>query len=98
MRDVEPLVALEPDQPRVEDAGERLRRLGLADAGLALEQERLLELEREEQRGREAAVGEVRRVAERDFELVDRREGHARTLETERRETAREREVVVRGG
>ena len=57
--DVEALVALEPDQPRVRRRGERLGRLGLADAGLALEQQRLLEREREEERRREPAVGQV---------------------------------------
>jgi hypothetical protein len=41
--DVDTLVALEPDQPRTGGAGERLGDLGLPDAGLALEQQRLLE-------------------------------------------------------
>ena len=40
-------------------AGERLRHLGLAHAGLALEQQRLLERGREEDGGGEAPVGEV---------------------------------------
>ena len=73
--DVEPLVALEPDQARVGRRRERLRRLGLADAGLALEQQRLLERERQEERRREAAVGQVVRGAQRGLELVDRAEG-----------------------
>ena len=38
VRDVEPLVALQPDQSRAEDGRERLRGLGLPDPGLALEQ------------------------------------------------------------
>ena len=76
VRDVEPLVALEPDQPRVERRRERLRRLRLADAGLALEQHRLLEREREEERRREPAVREVVGLAKRRLELVDRAEAH----------------------
>ena len=40
LRRVDALVALQPDQLRAEDAGERLPDLRLADAGLALEQER----------------------------------------------------------
>ena len=56
MRDVEALVALEPDQACVERGRERLRSLGLADSGLALEQHWLLEREREERRRREAAI------------------------------------------
>ena len=61
VRDVQALVALEPDQPRAERLRDRLRSLRLADARLAFEQQRLLELQREVERGREPAVGEVRR-------------------------------------
>jgi hypothetical protein len=57
--EVDALVALEPDQPRAGSAGERLRDLGLADAGLTLEQQRLLELDREVYGGREAPVREI---------------------------------------
>jgi hypothetical protein len=35
-------VALEPDQPRADSPRERLGRLGLANAGLSLQEERLL--------------------------------------------------------
>ena len=66
VRDVEALVALEPDQPGAERRRDRLRRLGLADARLALEQQRLLERQREVERGREPAVREVRRPASAD--------------------------------
>ena len=59
VRDVEAFVALEPDQPRRERGGERLRGLGLSDSRFALEQERLLERERQEERGREAAISEM---------------------------------------
>ncbi len=77
VRDVEPLVALQPDQPCLERRRERLRRLGLPDARLALEQHRLLEREREEERRREPAIGQVVRSAECRVELVDRAEAHA---------------------
>ena len=56
---VDPVVALQPDQRRVEDRRERLARLGLADAGLALQQQRLRKAEAEEHRGRQALVHEV---------------------------------------
>ena len=64
MRDVDALVALEADQARAEHVGERLRDLGLADARLALEQQRLAELQRHVQHRRETAIGEVRALAE----------------------------------
>ena len=65
VRDVEALVALQPDQPRGERRRERLRRLGLPHARLALEQHRLLEREREEERRREPAIGQVVGLAQR---------------------------------
>ncbi len=57
--DVETLVALQPDQPRAERGGQDLGQLGLADAGLALEQQRAAELERQEDRRRDGAIGDV---------------------------------------
>ena len=66
--DVEALVALEPDEPRAERRGEDLGELGLADAGLALEQQRPAELERQEDRRRERAVGDVVALAEGGLE------------------------------
>ena len=80
VRDVEALVALEPDQPGAERRRERLRGLGLPDTRLAFEQERLLEREREEQRRREPAIGQVVGVSERRLEVVDRAEAHARSV------------------
>ncbi len=80
VRDVEPLVALQPDQARVRGARERLGRLGLADAGLALEQEWFLERQREEERGRETAVRQVVGGAQRLLQLVDVAEGHDRRV------------------
>jgi hypothetical protein len=52
-------VALQPDQARARHAGECLRDLGLADAGLTLEQQRLLQRGREVDGGGEAPVGEI---------------------------------------
>ena len=78
--DVEALVALQPDQPRAERRRERLRRLGLPHARLALEEHRLLEREREEERRREPAIGQIVGLAQRRLELVDRAEGHGRSL------------------
>ncbi len=74
VRDVETLVALEADQPGARGDREGLRRLGLADARLALEEQRLLERKGEEQRGRETAVGQVVGGPEGLLEIVDRAE------------------------
>ena len=57
--DVQPLVALEPDQLRAERRREDLGELGLADPGLALEQQRAAQLQREEDGRRERSVGDV---------------------------------------
>ena len=74
---VDALVALEPDQVGLEDRGERLGDLGLADAGLALEQQRAPHREREVDRRREAAVGQVDSRRERPLDLFDGSERHA---------------------
>ena len=52
-------MALQPDQPGARRRGQRLGHLRLADPGLALEQQRLLELRGEEDGGGQRAVGEV---------------------------------------
>jgi len=57
--DVDPLVALQPDQTRAAGRRQRARQLGLADAGLALQQQRLLQRGGEEDRGAQRGVGEV---------------------------------------
>jgi hypothetical protein len=67
--DVDALVALQPDEPRAGGRGQRLGHLGLADAGLALDQQRLAELAGQEDRGGQGAVGEVALRGER---LADR--------------------------
>ena len=53
------VVALQAQQLALQGARQRLGELGLADAGLAFEQQRALQLERQEDGGGEAAVGEV---------------------------------------
>ena len=69
LRRVDPLVALQPDQLGAEHARERLPDLGLADARLALEQQRPAHREREEDRRREPAVREVVGAGERPLDL-----------------------------
>jgi hypothetical protein len=76
VRDVETLVALQANEPRVAGRRERLRGLRLADARLAFEEHRLLEREPEEERCRKAAIGQVVGLAESDLELVDRAKAH----------------------
>jgi hypothetical protein len=57
--EVHALVALQPDQASADRARERLGRLGLTDARLALEQQRLFQLRGEEDGGRERTIGQV---------------------------------------
>ena len=68
---VDPLVALQADQARAGGGRQRSRHLGLADAGLALEQQRLLERDREMDRQRERPVGEIALGGERGARLLD---------------------------
>ena len=56
---VEPLVALQADQVGVEHPRQHLGDLGLADARVALDQERLLERHRQVHRGRDGGIGDV---------------------------------------
>ena len=56
---VEALVALQADELGAVHRGERLGHLGLADAGLAFEQQRTLEELHQPQRSRDVAVGNV---------------------------------------
>jgi hypothetical protein len=69
LMDVDALVALQADQPRAGGRGQRLGDLGLPDARLALDQQRLAELGGEEDRRGQRAVGEVALLAQR---LADR--------------------------
>ena len=75
---VEPLVALQADQLGAVHGGERLGDLGLADAGLAFEQQRPLEELHQPQRGRDVAVGDVadRGEAVGDAFAVERSSAH----------------------
>ena len=70
-RDVEALVALEPDEPAAEHRREDLGDLGLADARLALEQDRPAELEAQEDDGRERPVGDVVMLRHGGLQAVD---------------------------
>ncbi|GCC47867.1 hypothetical protein chiPu_0031898, partial [Chiloscyllium punctatum] len=56
---VDAFIALQPDQPAAEHGSDRFRRLGLADARRALEQQRLAEREREIGGRCDAVVGKV---------------------------------------
>ena len=62
--DVEPFVALQANQVGVERGGDSGGERGLADAGLALEEQRPLQAQRQEQRDGEAAVGDIVLVGE----------------------------------
>ena len=57
--EIDPLVALQPNQPRARGGGERAGHLGLAHARLALHEQRLLERGRQVDGSREAPVGEI---------------------------------------
>jgi len=71
----------------IEDGGERLRRLGLADPRRALEQERLAQSEREIGGGREALGGDVLGVAQGPGQRL--RTVHALDRATHRHQRAR---------
>ena len=68
---VDPLVALEPHQRGPGPRRECFRHLGLADPGVALEEERALQPEGEEDDRRQALVGQVPLVAQPLDDLVD---------------------------
>jgi hypothetical protein len=57
--EVQALVALQADQRPAQHGGQRLRDLGLAGAGLAFQEQRALQLQRQEHRGGERALGHV---------------------------------------
>jgi len=56
---VEPLIALQADQLLAAPGGDRLGKLGLADAGGALDQDRLLDLLAEIDRGRDLPACDI---------------------------------------
>src|SRR5262249_57780688 len=69
---VQALVALQPEQVRAEHAGEHLAQLGLAGAGWALREQRLLEREGQEERRLDSRRGDVARLAEAAAHLLER--------------------------
>ena len=69
--DVEPLVTLKPDELAAEHASEGARHLGLAHAGLAFQQQGPAQGERQEDRGREIAIGDVALGGEGGLDGVD---------------------------
>ena len=70
--DVEPLVALQANEIGVERGRHRAGQRGLADAGLALEEQRPLQAKREKQGDRQAAVRHVVRGGEALLKVGDR--------------------------
>ena len=71
LRDVEALVALQAQQLAPGPAGEHLGHLGLADSRFAFEQQRPVQRLREEDRRREALIGQVVVRGERIAHIVD---------------------------
>ena len=78
VREVDALVALEPNQPRPQHVRHDLGRLGLADARLALDEERLLQLQAEEDGRGQRAIADVASLAQPSFDLVDRSDARRR--------------------
>ena len=69
---IETFVALQPHQIALQRPRHHLRDLGLPHAGLALEKQRALHPEREEEGGGEAALGDVVVLAQQRERLVYR--------------------------
>ena len=72
LADVDALVALQAQQLAARPPGQHLGHLGLADAGLALEQQRSPQPQGEEDGGGQALVGQVLVRGERSLECGDR--------------------------
>src|SRR3984885_6632826 len=68
---VDALVALQPDQPAAQHVSKNLGNLSLADPDLALQQDRAVQVQRDEQRRRQPPVGEITPPAEGIGELAD---------------------------
>ena len=68
---IDPLVALQSDQGRLECRREGLCRLGLADSGFTFEQERLRQAGGTEQCSCQALIGQVVDAVEFASQLVD---------------------------
>jgi len=71
LRCVDPLVALQTDERRVQHDGQRLGGLGLADTRLAFEQQGLRQAQAQKHRRRQALVDEVVDVGETAGERLD---------------------------
>ena len=70
-RDVEPLIALQAHQAAAQGLGEHLGDLRLAHPGLALQEQRPAQPQRQEQGGRQAAVGHIAAAGEQSQGIVD---------------------------
>ncbi len=91
-RGVEAFVALQPDQVRPEQPSEHLGDLGLAHARVPLDEQRLAQLQREMQGGRDGRIGHVRFLVELLEQLRDAiqeapRGGGVKSRERPRRQT-----------
>ena len=79
-RNIEALVALQPDQPAPERRRQHLGDFGLADAGLALDEQRPPHAQREIKHRRQRAVGDVVGLGQQIERGIDggrqRRHGH----------------------
>src|SRR3989442_3025899 len=73
VREVDALVAREADQARAQHLGHDFGRLGLATARLALDEERLLQVEREKEGRRQGAVADVAALAQTALDVLDGR-------------------------
>ena len=80
MGNVEPLVTLEADEVLAEHGGEDLGDLGLADAGLPLEEQRPSQLQREVHGHRQATVGNIVLAFEGGRDVLYRGGNHAQMV------------------
>ena len=85
LRDVDALVALQPDELAAGPGREHVRHLGLADPGLALEQQRPVQSQREEHGRGQALVGEIVVRGEASANVVDGVDRHRRQRRVARR-------------
>ena len=69
---IQPFVALQADEPGVENDGEGLGDLGLADAGLTLDEQGAFQIEGERDRRHQGLVGDVAGLCEPGPECVRR--------------------------
>ena len=73
---LQPVVALQPQQFALQGGRQRLGQLGLADAGLAFEQQRTLQLQRQEHGRDQTSIGEVAGLLQAFGQGIDGRENH----------------------